>query len=330
MSEVLSAAVDRAQHAADLLLSNAVAVDPRWLLAGVAIHIAAQVVRIRGWWNILLAAYPEQRGQLRHRDVSTAYLAGSGINGLLPARAGDIVKYAILHRKIEGASYATLAATSVPETICESLIGIALVIWMLSLGFLPVPAGPGDVPIPDASFAVEHPLVSIAGVATAAFVLSTLLGRVRRHSRALWLRLRLGVVILKTPRRFLTRVASWQVLGRVIRLGALMCFLRAFGLPATPATALLVMAAQSGGRVIPIAPVSAGLRLTMLIYGLVEITGNPVDPGAITVFTFGVSATLFVVMLGISLILASRELGTRSPRAALRAARRVTGARVPA
>ena len=331
MREVFSSALDRAQHAAGLLLDHAVAVDPCWLLAGVALHVAAQVVRIRGWWNILLAAYPGARGTLRHRDVTQAYLAGAGINGLLPARAGDLVKYAFLHRRIDGASYATLAASSVPESLCESLFGIALVIWMLALGFLPVPVAPGDVPLPDASFAVEHPVLSVVLASAAAFGIAALLGGARRRSRALWLRLRQGVAILRAPRRFLTGVATWQLLGRIVRLGSLACFLRAFGLPATPGAALLVMAAQSGGRVIPLAPVSTGLRLTMLIYGLVEITGRPVDPGAIAVFTFGVSATLFVTMLAISLVLVAREVGTRSPRVALRAVReRVTRSGAPA
>jgi hypothetical protein len=322
MRAAFDAAWDRVHHAAGLLFDHAVAVDPRWLLAGVVLHLVAQVVRIRGWWNILLAAYPGARGRLRHRDVSTAYLAGAGINGLLPARAGDVVKYMFLHRRIPGASYATLAASSVPESLCESLFGIGLVAWMLARGFLPVPAAPGDVPLPDASFGVEHPVLSAALVVVVAFGGVVLLGGARRRSRALWLRLRQGVAILRTPRRFVTGVVTWQALGRVVRLGSLACFLSAFGLPATPAAALLVMAAQSGGRVIPFAPVSAGLRLALLIYGLVAVTGRPVDPGAIAVFTFGVSATLFVTMLTISLVLIARELGTRSPRATLRAARR--------
>ena len=86
------------------------------------------------------------------------------------------------------------------------------------------------------------------------------------------------------------------------------------------------MAAQGGGRIIPVAPISAGLRIAMLSYGLVEVTGRPVDAGAISVFTFGLSALFFVVGMSISLVLISRELGTISPRAALREARARLGA----
>ena len=81
------------------------------------------------------------------------------------------------------------------------------------------------------------------------------------------------------------------------------------------------MAAQGGGRIIPLAPVSAGLRIAMLSHGMVELTGQAIDPAAVTAFTFGVSAILFMVMLVISLTLAGRELQTLSPRTALRRAR---------
>ena len=54
------------------------------------------------------------------------------------------------------------------------------------------------------------------------------------------------------------------------------------------------MAAQGGGRIIPLAPASAGLRLAMLSYGFVETTGHAVDIAAITTFTFGVGALLML------------------------------------
>ena len=58
--------------------------------------------------------------------------------------------------------------------------------------------------------------------------------------------------------------------------------MQAFGLPVTAVTVMLVMAAQGGGRIIPIAPVSTGLRLVMLSYGFAQVTGERVDIAAIT------------------------------------------------
>ena len=74
------------------------------------------------------------------------------------------------------------------------------------------------------------------------------------------------------------------------------------------------MAPRGGARIIPIAPVSPALRIAMLSYGLVELTGQAIDPARITAFTFGVSAILCVVMLAVSLPTVGRELQRRSPR----------------
>ena len=133
--------------------------------------------------------------------------------------------------------------------------------------------------------------------------------------------MRRGLVILGRPRDFFRGVVTWQLLGRVVRLGSLACFMTAFALPVTIATVMLVMAAQGGGRIIPLAPASAGLRLAMLSYGFVEVTGHAVDIAAITTFTFGVGALLMLAGLIVGVIALGAELGTWSPLAAIRAAR---------
>jgi Lysylphosphatidylglycerol synthase TM region len=250
-----------------------------------------------------------------------AYLAGAGLNGIIPARGGDIVKLWLVHRRIPGARYPTLAATFVPETLFETLFGFGLVIWALSRGFLPVPTSSGELPHVDVTLVIEHPFIStavVAGVGVAGWFLYKLL---RRRVSDLASRLRQGVVILRHPRQFVTGVASWQALGRVIRLGSLAAFMQAFHLPVTPETVVLVMAAQGGGRIIPLAPASAGLRLAMLSYGFVEVTGHAVDIAAITTFTFGVGALLMLAGLIVGFVALGVQLGTYSPRVALRAAR---------
>jgi Lysylphosphatidylglycerol synthase TM region len=307
-----------AAHAASLILDRAAAVDPRWLVLGTLLYIAAQSVRPLGWHTILRAAYPYAT-RLRRADTVRAYLAGSGINSVVPARGGDIAKLAMVHRRIDGARYPVLVATFVPETIFETAFGIGLVLWALAKGFLPVPTTSGELPSLDVSLVVEHPIVSalIAAVATVAIWLFV---------RFLKGSLRQGIAILGSPRLFVTGVASWQALARLIRLASLAAFMAAFGLPVTLGTVVLVMAAQGGGRILPFAPVSAGLRLAMLSYGFVEVTGKSVDIAAITAFTFGVGAVLSISGLLVAAVILAREFGTLSPRTAMAAARQRVGA----
>jgi hypothetical protein len=313
MLEKLEAIGRTAAHAAQLIFDRTATVDP-WLLAlGALLYLVAQTVRPRGWHTILRAAFPEAT-DLRPRDVIRAYLAGAGVNAIVPARGGDVVKLALLRRRISGARYPTLAATFIPETLFETAFGAALVAWALAEGFIPVPTTSGELPAIDASLVLRHPVLSALVV-----VALGLLGR--RLVRAMNGAVRQGTVILRSPRRFVLGVASWQALARLIRLGSFAAFMAAFGLPVTPATVVLVMAAQGGGRILPLAPASAGLRLAMLSYGFVEVTGQPVDIAAITAFTFGVGAVMAMSGLMVATVILAQEFGTLSPRRAVAAAR---------
>jgi hypothetical protein len=317
---MLSDVFRTADHALKLLLHHAASVNPWLCLVGIALYIVAQAVRPRGWHTIIRAAYPDAT-ELKPRHTMAAYLAGAGLNGIIPARGGDVVKLWLLHRRIDGARYPTLAATFLPETLFETAFGFGLVVWALSRGFLPVPTSSGELPHVDVTFVIEHPFFTIGGALALAALGFLLYRALRRRVSDLTSRLRQGVVILRDPRLFVTGVASWQALARLIRLGSLAAFMQAFHLPVTPATVVLVMAAQGGGRIIPLAPASAGLRLAMLSYGFVEVTGHVVDIAAITTFTFGVGALLMLAGLLVGLIALGAELETWSPRAALRGAR---------
>ena len=313
MLEKLEAIGRTAAHAAELIVDRTATVDPWALALGTLLYLAAQTVRPRGWHTILRAAFPEAT-DLRPRDVIRAYLAGAGVNAVVPARGGDVVKLALLRRRIEGAPYSTLAATFIPETLFETAFGAGLVAWALAEGFIPVPSTSGELPALDVSLVLGHPVP-----AAVALVVLGVVGR--RVVRALRGALRQGTAILCSPRDFLIGVASWQALARLIRLGSMAAFMAAFGLPVTPATVVLVMAAQGGGRILPLGPASAGLRLAMLSYGFVEVTGQPVDIAAITAFTFGVGAVLAMSGLLVAIVILAQEFGTLSPWRALAAAR---------
>ena len=313
MQEKLEDVVRSAVHAVGLIADRTAAVDVRWLLVGTVLYLLAQAVRTRAWYTILRAAYPDATG-LRPHHAMRAYLAGSGVNGVIPARGGDVVKLAMVRRRIEGARWSTLAATFVPETLFETLFGAGLVAWALAKGFMPVPTSSGEIPSLDVSLVVEHPLPALAAAVVVGLAGWWLVRKVREP-------LRQGVAVLGSPMLFITGVASWQALARLIRLGSLATFMAAFGLPVTPATVVLVMAAQGGGRILPLAPASAGLRLAMLSYGFVEVTGHPVDIAAITAFTFGVGAMLCVAGVLVAFGILAHECGTFSPRRALTTAR---------
>src|SRR3954453_8176114 len=84
-----------------------------WAALGLALlcHVIKLVFRARAWQNILRASYPETR--LKFRSAFGAYVAGVGVNSVLPARGGDLIKLYLVRRRMEGATYPTLGATLV-------------------------------------------------------------------------------------------------------------------------------------------------------------------------------------------------------------------------
>jgi uncharacterized membrane protein YbhN (UPF0104 family) len=309
-----------------LIADRAVSLNPWWILAGVVLYELSQVVRTRGWFNVLRAAYPGS-DELRARDVTAAYLVGAGVNSIVPVRGGDFLKLFLVRRRMPSARYSTLLATFGPETLPEIALSAGLVIWALTHGFLPVPLSAGELPEFDVSFVIVHPLLSAAAFAVGGAALFALVRFGRQRARRVAAHMKQGCEILRTPRRFVLGVGGWQALSRIVRLAAMVCFMEAVGLPVTVDTAILVMAAQSAGRIVPFAPVSAGLRVAMLAYGFPALTDQPVDVASITSFWFTAGAVHLVGGLLISLCILCATFGTLSPRKALAA---VKAARVQA
>ena len=316
----IDAAWQAARQAYELIAGQAAQVNPWWLVVGLLLHLLASAVRQPGWLAILRASYPDAK-ELRLRDVEAAYFAGAGLNGVLPARGGDVVKLFLLHRRIDGSRYPTLAGTLVPETLFETACGIVLVIWMATQGFLPIPKSTSELPSLDVSFVIAHPILSALIAAGAGVAFALIYGKLRGSVRRFLVRVRQGLAILRHPRDYLVQVVPWQAAARVIRFGSIACFMLAFALPVTFATVLLVMAAYGGTRIIPIAPASTGLRIVLLSYGLVELTGRPVDVASVSAFSFGVGAVQLISGLLISMGILGATLGSFSPRSALRSAR---------
>src|SRR5215210_1107437 len=104
MIDQLESFAQTVRHAIGLIADRATSVSPWWLAAGVALHLLHLVVRIRGWFNILRAAYPDAH-ELRYRDVVAAYFAGAGLNAVVPARGGDVMKLYMVKQRIPDGRY---------------------------------------------------------------------------------------------------------------------------------------------------------------------------------------------------------------------------------
>ena len=80
------------------------------LALAIGCHLLKLACTSRAWRNVLAAAYPQER--VRWRSIYGAYLAGVGINAIIPARAGDAVRIVLAHRAIPTSTYTTVVSST--------------------------------------------------------------------------------------------------------------------------------------------------------------------------------------------------------------------------
>jgi uncharacterized membrane protein YbhN (UPF0104 family) len=263
-----------------------------WAALGLA--VALQVLRIGArsvaWRTILAAAYPETR--VPFWGVYGSYVAGVGVNAVVPARGGDVVKLVLVKRTIEGSSYATLAPTLLLETVFDALVASALFGWALTLGAFPSLDALPDLPTIDWHWPLHHPWSTVAIVVAWTVVIGVLIARGVRRVRDFRARVRQGFAILHQPRRFLTGVISWQALSWVLRAASVFFFLRAFHVPGTAQNTVLVLAVQSLSTLLPFTPGGIGTQQGFLVYVFRNAASSKT---ALLSFSVGMHVTVTVV-----------------------------------
>jgi uncharacterized membrane protein YbhN (UPF0104 family) len=278
----------------------------QWGPLGLAVlmHIFRLSARIRGWQNILRAAYPGI--PIPFRSVFVAYWAGVGVNAITPARGGDVVKLYIAKHRIKGTTYPTLGSTLVVETLFDFVLATLLLLVALQMGLLPgIPDLPG-IPAFDWSFAVEHPRLAVFLLSVLAAAAILFVTWASRHVVAFKERVKLGFAILGNWREYVDRVVSWQALSWVFRVASVFFFLRAFGIPATVDTVLAVLVVGGLATTLPFTPGGAGTQQAVLVFALADWASR----SAVLSFSVGMQLTTVVVNVLIGFGSIAVALGT--------------------
>jgi uncharacterized membrane protein YbhN (UPF0104 family) len=240
------------------------------------------------------------------------------VNAVLPVRGGDVLKLYLVKQRVSTATYPALAATLAVDTLFDFFVSAALLAWALKRGVLPGIDVFGRLRSIDWSWAERDPRLAliVVAVVAVAVVVGWLLAR--RRIENVVQQLRSGGAILRQPRRYLRSVVTWQALDWACRLATIYFLLRAFHLPATLRTALLVQVTQSLATLVPLTPGGIGTEQGLIVY---VFTGKA-SRAAVLSFSVGMKIVLLTVNLvigfsAIALMLRTlrwqRVLAERSP-----------------
>ncbi len=269
----------------------------RWVIVAVALNLLSVLARSLSWRLTIDQALPEPHP--RFGQVFSAFGIGLLGNAVLPARAGELARVAVLRRHLphgKGTS-ATLLGTVFAHRLFDLFPVAVLVTWVLLTAKIP-------------HWAVTSLIIfGLVGIALLTVgLLSARTGEGRVHDgmgtlRAVVVMARQGLAVLRAPIPALG-AALFQCLGWLMQLFAVWAVMEAFDLDLPLPAAGLVLVLMNVATIFPLWPGNIGLlqaavALPLVQYGVAYGTG----------FAYGLvlQAVEMSVGVGVGLIFLARE-----------------------
>jgi uncharacterized membrane protein YbhN (UPF0104 family) len=281
----LGSSFDSFRHGAEEFFHRLADIGWPAMVIALAFYLAHLLARSRAWQNVLRAAYPDRK--VPYTRITAAYLAGAGLNSIVPARVGDAVKIFLAKRSIRRSTYPTVVSSFFVGSVFDTSAGILVFLYALTQGLLPQPPELPDLPAFDIAFWAQHPsllLFTLTALGVAVVVLFAVLAR---RVEAFWDRVKQGAVVLTDIPLYLRTVALWQGIGWVMRFFSFWFFLEAFDIGGSFQNVLLVMSVQTVSTLLPLTPGGAGAQQALLVATLV-------GPGPIAVLTYSVGQQIAI------------------------------------
>jgi uncharacterized membrane protein YbhN (UPF0104 family) len=299
------------------------AVDLVPLLLAIAMHVLKIAATSRAWRNVIAAAYPAER--VRWRSILAAYGAGVGVNAIVPARGGDVLRLYLAHRAVPASTYTTLASTLLVMAIFDLAISGVFLGYALSLGVFPSLDALPSLPSFEFGWLVDDRRVLI-GVVAGLMVVSFVFGIwASTHIRNFWGRIAQAFAVLRTPARYLRTVAFWQAVEWSLRLATIWFVLAAFDIDQSVRNVLLVQATASLATLVPLTPGGVGTEQALLFY----VLRGEAPRSQLLAFSVGFKILVSAVNLVIGAICIAATLRTFRFRRAIDTARAGTPQETP-
>jgi uncharacterized membrane protein YbhN (UPF0104 family) len=250
-------------HAAGEFFANLADVYWGALIIALLFLLGMYLARARAWQNVLEAAYPHTK--VPYRGIAGAYLAGAGINAVIPARVGDATKIFLARGQIRRSTYPTITSSFFVQSIFDTTAGLLVFAYALTQGLLPRPPELPGLPAFDIAFWAQNPQLLLFTFTVLGVGSLVVFAIVARRAEQFWLRIKQGVVILTEPNRFLREVVSWQAVGWLCRFAAFWFFLEAFRIGGSFQNVMLVMSVQAISTMLPFTPGGAGAQQALLV-----------------------------------------------------------------
>jgi uncharacterized membrane protein YbhN (UPF0104 family) len=268
-----------------------------YLVLGCVFQGAQTLLTALGWYGILHYAYPHAT----FMPVLASYAVGVALNNVLPANLGTFVTLVMYTAVIVGATFAGIIAGYVVQKIFYLVIGTLIYLYLFS-----AVAGSFDFQFGNEKDAVlNHPVLTLAIVGGAIFLIALLLRVFWRKVKELWVKAKQGAAILSDGRAYVLHVLLPQMGGYVAKVGVIIVFLAAYGIPVTFGSVMSVLGSNQLANLLSLTPGGVGVNQAFNTFALGSYTNDTTAAAystsqqlVTTAFNIGFAIVLVCVVFG--------------------------------
>lgn len=220
-----------------------------YLIAGSALQVAQTTFNGVAYYFILRYGYPD--GGVQLWPIVTAYAVGVAMNNFLPANIGTFVTLLMFVAIIQGATFTGVFAAYLVNKIFFTVVGGLVYLYL----FLEAGAA-FDVEL---GWFRDHPVLALAIVGGAAFLLVLLTRVFWRWLKKLWDQAKTGGKILSSPKAYTVQVLLPQAVSYAAKIGVICIFLAAYSIPVTVGSVTSVIGSSSAANVTSVTPGAVGI-----------------------------------------------------------------------
>lgn len=269
-----------------------------YILLGCLFQGLQTVLTALGWYGILRYAYP---GGVTYMPVLASYAAGVALNNFVPANLGTFVTLLMFVAIVQRATFPGVLAGYVVQKLFYFVIGTFIYLYLFSQV-----AGSFDFQFGNEWDALSgHPALVLGIVGSGLFLAAILLRIFWRWVKVLWAKAREGAAILGDLGAYVRLVLLPQIGGYAAKVGVIIVFLAAYGIPVTFGSVMSVLGSNQLANILSFTPGGVGVNQAFNTFALDSYTDSTTATAysvaqqlVTTAFNVGFAVILICIVFG--------------------------------
>ena len=263
-----------------------------YILLGCLLQGVQTALTALGWYGILRFAYP---GGASYMTVLACYAAGVALNNFVPANLGTFVTLLMFVAVVQGSTFPGVLGGYVVQKIFYFIIGTLIYVYLFSQV-----AGSFEFQFGNERDALQnHPVLTLGIIGGAIFLLVLLARIFWTWVKKMWARAVEGAAILGDLRAYVKWVLLPQMGGYAAKVGVIVVFLAAYGIPVTFGSVMSVLGSNQLANILSFTPGGLGVNQAFNSFALESYT----DSTTATAYSLGQQLITTAFNVGFAVVL---------------------------